>query len=41
MHVAVRRPIKPGIALAGAAVIAVSPFAPALPGAHMPDVHLP
>lgn len=41
MHVAARRPIKPGIALAGAAVIAVSPLAPTLPGAHMPDIHLP
>jgi hypothetical protein len=41
MHVAARRHTRPGIALAGAAVIAVSPIVPILPDVHLPDVHLP
>ena len=41
MHVAARRHARPGIALAGAAVIAVSPIVPIQPAVHLPDVHLP
>jgi hypothetical protein len=41
MHVAARRHARPGIALAGAAVIAVSPIVPILPDVHLPDAHLP
>lgn len=41
MHVAARRHAAPGIALAGAAIIAVSPITPVQPDVHLPDVHLP
>lgn len=41
MHVAARRHATPGIALAGAAIIAVSPITPIAPDVHLPDVHLP
>ena len=41
MHVAARRHATPGIALAGAAIIAVSPITPVLPDVHLPDINLP
>ena len=39
MHVAARPHVTAGIALAGAAVIAVSPMAPPLPDIHLPNPH--
>jgi hypothetical protein len=39
MQVAARRHVTAGIALAGAAVIAVSPIAPTLPDIHVPGIH--
>ena len=39
MHVAARPHVTAGIALAGAAVIAVSPIAPPLPDIHLPNPH--
>jgi hypothetical protein len=40
MHAAIRRPYATGgIALVGASVIAVSPFAPPLPDIHLPNQH--
>jgi hypothetical protein len=39
MHVAARPHVTAGIALAGAAAIAVSPMAPPLPDIHLPNQH--
>jgi hypothetical protein len=39
MHVAARPHVTAGIALAGAAVIAVSPIGPPLPDIHLPNEH--
>jgi hypothetical protein len=39
MHVAARPHVTAGIALAGAAAVAVSPFAPPLPDIHLPNQH--
>ena len=41
MQVAAKPHVTVGIALAGAAVIAVSPIAPTLPDIHVPDIHVP